>query len=239
MKHVIFFVGPEKTGTTSLHHLFNGTRIKEQFFLSRKGDLYDEIKRIENTNSDTVFLFEPSYFASEKAFNKIRQLKTKYFISIVFTYREPISRSYSHYLHHKNKGRCRSFTECLEKYPEIIENSKYEQYLQAWNTEFNVFTFDIIRDDLKKLYESLDLNYSGEIAPRENIGKAPRNQFLIKYVYYFWDGLHRIGVARLVPLGLRRSARQLLYRSSGTEKQSTENYVSEIHSQIAEELAKR
>ena len=25
-------------------------------FLSRKGDLYDEIKRIENTNSDTVFL---------------------------------------------------------------------------------------------------------------------------------------------------------------------------------------
>src|SRR5262245_9286020 len=58
-------------------------------------------------------------------------------VKLVTILREPVERSFSHYLYLVRTGRTRSpFAQALREFPELTRNSLYAHHLQAWFERF-------------------------------------------------------------------------------------------------------
>lgn len=226
---VFVFVGPEKTGTTTVFDLLpfaREPRQKEMFLLSRRRDAKAEIARIENQLAvqDAAFIVEPTYFVSAFARETVAGLADRYDVHVIHTRRDPIQRMVSHYLHHKAKGRVSNPEEAVAAYPEIVEASRYETHAAFWREV--VATFSVI--DLASGTDLAAALSELSITPRathevlhSNRRLAPRSARLARVASSLWQGLIALGLNRLIPPGLKNRLKGRVYYG-GTPVEASE-----------------
>ena len=143
IKKLILFLGPEKTGSTSLHDFFStnfSIRIprknKELYFWD---EYYNKgmnwyLNQFAGQSHDTCLDFTPTYFGSGLAYERIIKSHIQD-LTFVITLRHPVDRAYSHYLHLLKYGQERkSFKECLISNSQMIAANSYVYNLQKWST---------------------------------------------------------------------------------------------------------
>lgn len=217
-RKVFIFIGPEKTGTTTVFDLLPFHRVplqKEMFNLSRKKDLKAERRRIvkQLLVQEAAYIVEPTYFISEFARQNIQKLSSDYDVCLIHTQRNPLKRSISHYLHHKSKGRVSNIDEALSLFPEILEASRYDKYLDKWVSDFS----DVKVIDLDK-NNNLEFGLNGlGIKARcnhdaiSNRRLAPKNLFVAKYLTLCWRKLIQIGLNSVIPRALKKLVKKHVY----------------------------
>lgn len=154
-------IGPMKAGTSWIHDylqsrgdvvLPNG--VKETFYFDRryeKGtDWYEShFRSRERMAQEFVIEVAPSYFHCVNAPERVKATLGE--IPLVVTLRDPVRRSWSHYLHLKRYGRTRApLQEAAIMYPEIIEASRYRACLERWYALFPKDDIHIVWQDLLK-----------------------------------------------------------------------------------------
>lgn len=216
MKTVYFFVGPEKTGTTSIFDMLpqnENVRQKETFYLSHLMSSEKELSRIENTLADRVVIVEPSYYASPFALEVIAMFQEKFNIIVISTHRDALKRSISHYLHHKLKGRIKNVDEGIKKYPEIIKASNYEYFDALWEAQIKsylVWDIDSVNFSLEKHLKSIGIENTS-LDRVSNTRFSPRFILLSKLSTKMWDIMIRFGFNRLVPIYLKNFFKGVVY----------------------------
>lgn len=159
-------IGPMKAGTTWLHNyleqqgnvcLPNG--VKETFFFDRyygKGiEWYEShFRNYDLIKHRRIMEIAPSYFHCEDAPERIR--KELGDITLVVTLRDPIKRSWSHYLHLRRYGYTKSsLQEAAIAFPQLLGASRYYEVLQRWQTHFSPENIHVIwQEDLSANPES-------------------------------------------------------------------------------------
>ena len=216
---VYVFVGPEKTGTTTIFDLLPFKRLpaqKEMFILSRRHAPEAEVARIEAqlATQEAAFIVEPTYFVSTFARETLAGLAGRYDMHVIHTRRDPVERMVSHYLHHKAKGRVSEPEAAVASYPEIVDASRYETYTALWQSAlraFSVIDLDTGTDLAAALAElGIEPRKSSE-ALRSNQRLAPRSAGLARIASSLWQILIALGLNRLVPLGLKNRLKGRVY----------------------------
>lgn len=158
-------VGPQKTGTTWLDMCLRehpqlcfprGT--KETFFFDERFDKgWSWYWPHFRSCSKDQFCIEiaPSYFDVPEAATRIYQHNPD--CRIIITLRDPVARSFSLYLHHRNKGRLNcDFLTAIQKMPRIIESSRYYIHVNRWLELFGQRQILIIlQDDISAFPEQV------------------------------------------------------------------------------------
>lgn len=206
-KKVFIFVGPQKTGTTSIFELLKfdiGKGEKEQYTLTKAYSAEKEITRIENQKQNPAYIVEPSYYSSQTALINCEILSRKYDLHIVHSSRDPLERAKSHYLHHFLRGRVKDIDEAKVKYPEIFESSKYRKYNSLWKNSIKNFHIVDISDSipLRTQLERLGVTCTGE-ALKLNEKVNPRSRFAAKFFSNLSRFVRRLGLEKFVPRHVR------------------------------------
>ena len=138
-------IGPMKSGTTWIHE-YLATRgdvclprtVKETFFFdyrysdglrwyARHFSHYDQA--VHNQVAEVA----PSLFHSGMAPERVRQTLGP--VRLVVTWRDPVERAWSHYLHIRRRGFGEpSLERTVELYPEIVTASRYMEQTARWHS---------------------------------------------------------------------------------------------------------
>jgi len=174
-------IGAQKAATTWIFkclqehpeiYVFEGKEI--HFFsdnkkFSRGKDWYYSFFKKGNSKK-VIGEISTTYLSSPEAPQRIKDTLGN--IKIVVSLRNPVERSYSHYLHKISTGllsQNNRIYEAVKKFPDIIENSMYgkliEKYFNAFPREnILILFFEDIKSDpeltIKKLYRFLEVNDS-------------------------------------------------------------------------------
>src|SRR5690625_527011 len=180
-------IGPMKSGTSWIHDYLQ-TRpdvglprgVKETFFFDRfyaKGIDWYAGHFAHHDASDKLMLIEvaPSYFHSEAAPERVRSTLGN--IRLVATLRDPVRRSWSHYLHLRRYGYTKKpLREATLDFPEILEASRYGIHLARWQSCFPERSINVLWQE--KLSRSptayvTDLCAALSLAPDESGSPLP------------------------------------------------------------------
>ena len=159
-------IGPMKGGTSWLSDFleFHGAvclpkDVKETFFFDCNyakdlGWYEKHFRHYDQKKHQLIMEVAPSYFHCPDAPARVRELLGE--IPLVITLRDPVKRSWSHYLHLCRYGYTKkSIQEAAKDYPEILEASMYNAMLKRWQKYFS-------DDNVKVLWQ-------------ENLGSNPEN----------------------------------------------------------------
>jgi hypothetical protein len=183
-------VGPMKAGTTWVYD-YLATRgdvclprgVKETFFFDRRFHYGSEwysshFRQWEEAAYLRTVEVAPSYFPSVDAPQRIRSLLGA--VPIVVILRDPVARSWSHYLHLRRKGYTRlKLPDATRRFPEILDASRYTQVLPRWLDQFGpesvrVLLYRELAADAEsfaaKLCAALDLRFEG--LPLNRVGRS-------------------------------------------------------------------
>jgi len=167
--------GPMKTATTWIHEylesrgdicLPSGT--KETFYFDRNFEQgFDWYKDHFNNCADKPKIeVAPSYFHCENVPQRIKEkLGTTH---IVFILRDPIERTFSHYLHMLRYGKTTdNLKKAIQAHPEILNASKYHAVINAWKSVFgaeniSILYFENLLKDQERFTHELCLTLSLE-----------------------------------------------------------------------------
>ena len=188
-------IGPMRSATTWVHRYLKTredvclpTDVKETFFFDRRFEkgikwYKKHFKECENNKLKITIEVGPSYFHSEEAPGKIRDILGQ--VPLVVIYRNPIERSFSHYAHLRRFG----FTslplrEAVEEFPEILTASRYAEQLKRWIRHFGRSSLEILRlETLKESPAQFAINLTRALClPKKSIPedlKTPVNQSTI------------------------------------------------------------
>lgn len=141
-------IGPMKGGTSWLNDYLDNlgfvclpNGVKETFFFdqgyAKGGGWYQKhFRHYDESRHKLVMEVAPSYFHCPQAPERIRELLGD--IPLVVTLRDPVKRSWSHYLHLRRYGYTKKpIQEAVLDYPELLEASKYNAMLQRWQHYFS------------------------------------------------------------------------------------------------------
>ena len=225
-KKVFIFIGPQKTGTTTIFEILKfdvGKGEKEQYTLKKAGSAEKEIRRIENQNQNPAYIVEPSYYSSKTALINCEILSKKYDLHIVHSHRDPLERAKSHYLHHFLRGRINNIHEALVKYPEIFESSKYKKYNSLWKNSIKNFHIVDISDPipLRTQLEQMGVTCIGE-SSRLNERINPRSRFIAKVFSTLSRLVRLLNLEKFVPSYLRVTLRGLVMTGGANVELSNE-----------------
>lgn len=215
---VYVFVGPEKTGTTTIFDLLPFDKIplqKEMFNLSRRYDANAELARIEAQLAvqNVAYIVEPTYFVSDFARHMLARLADRYELHVIHTRRDPVERMVSHYLHHKAKGRVSDPESAVASYPEIVEASHYDEHAALWREVIEHFHVIDVNGgaDLTVELTRLGITPASSGAVQSNRRMAPRNIALARLASTLWQVMIDIRLNRIVPAGLKNLAKARVY----------------------------
>lgn len=231
-------VGPQKTGTTWLYFcLLNHPNlsfprgVKETFFLDRR---YEKgwswyWSHFEKENNGNLYLeIAPTYFDSEDAVRRLQEHNYK--CKIIVSLRNPVDRTFSHYLHEVKKGRLAcSFNDAIKQMPRLINASRYNLYLPNWIRSF-------CSDNVLVVFQEDIGNNPGEVwwkvcrflgidhTPLPRIGNSrvneaslPRYPGLAFFTTKATDYLRDAGLYRAIELGKTLGLKQFIYESSSRQ----------------------
>jgi hypothetical protein len=236
----IFFVGPERTGTTWIHRYLasrGDIRLpavtKETFFFDRhyaRGiDWY--LSHFDATAQAKLTIeVAPTYFHSADAGRRIHQWCPE--ARIVCTLRDPVKRSYSHFQHMRAYGGTGdSLKQAVAEHPQILDASRYAGHIRRLQAEFGADRVDVLLlDDLaedaelfaRQLCERLGLEYR---APESELGNGrvnssgtPRHPRLARLGNRLRGPLRRARMFGLIGLAKRLGLHQAFF---GVRQDST------------------
>lgn len=160
-KPTFLFLGPDKTGSTWLYGILRShpqcyvPDIKDIYFFDRHYDrgLAWYCSFFEQAPADARAVGELShdYLFSGDAASRIRADVPD--AKLLTVLRNPVERTFSHYLYMVRSGRTRlPFEQALESFPELTRNSHYLVHLEPYRALFpgrqlGVFFFDDLRAD--------------------------------------------------------------------------------------------
>jgi hypothetical protein len=162
-----FIVGPPRTGTSWLHEVLKRRAAlpsvaKETRFFDvhfNRGTAWYTGQYARSSNGWRVGEVAPTYFASDQARCRIRELVPR--AKIVCIFRDPFERLISLYRLKRAYGWIPwSFEEAIVCDPELIESSRYATHLRAWQEAFGddrvlPTLFDDLRDDPQNYVNAL------------------------------------------------------------------------------------
>ena len=155
----VLFVGPPRTGTTWIWEYlrFRGDialpeGVKETWFFSsmfHKGVSWYASHFKPKRTCALVAEVDPTLFSHPEAPHRVRDILGSD-VLIVITIRDPVKRSWSHYLHARRYGWTKApLSQAIHEIPDIIEASRYSKHIPRWISVFGEEQVAIL------LYETL------------------------------------------------------------------------------------
>jgi len=155
------FIGPDKSGSTWLYEILRAhpncfvPKLKDIYFFDRHYDrgINWYLRFFADAPETAVAIGELSHdylFSSAAAERIARDLPG---VRLITCLRNPVERTFSHYLYLVRSGLTRlPFEQALESYPELIENSRYATHLECYLLLFpkdsvKVLLFDKLKAD--------------------------------------------------------------------------------------------
>jgi len=232
MKPNFLFIGPDKTGSTWLHHVLLQhpecyvPSCKDIYFFDRYYDRGMDwyLSFFKNAPSHVKVMGELShdYLFSDAAAERIaRQLPG---VKLISSLRDPAERSFSHYLYMVRSGRTRApFEEALTKFPELIDKSLYHKHLSRYFRRFDrsqmgIFFFEDLKADPERfargIFEFLDLPFLESIGRSDTVLPASRpRSFILARLAKMGANISRdMGFTNLVGTVKYSFLAKLLYR---------------------------
>lgn len=229
------FIGPDKTGSSWMYKLLASHRecyvpkIKDLYYFDRffsRGDDWYLSHFPAITDCSAIGELSHDYLYSSEACERIHAFNPQ--MKIITCLRDPVERSFSHYLYIVRSGLTRKpVLEAIDSFPEIIENSRYHKYLPAYLEAFGfsqvkVLFFEDLKADTRKFADDLlgflDLKTGIELPPKERSAANARSHFLARLVK---EGAHifrKIRGETLVGLIKESTVCRLLYRQYEPEE---------------------
>ncbi len=161
------------------------------------------------------------YLFSELAADRIRKHLPD--VKLITCLRDPVDRTFSHYLYLVRSGLTRApFREALRQFPELIDNSQYATHLQVYLKHFSreqllILDFDKFKADsrefARQLFDFLGIDFIEELPYDKRVLSAsrPRSGIIARLMKFGADQARRIGLASVVGRIKRGSVRRLLY----------------------------
>ncbi|WP_370304794.1 sulfotransferase family protein [Sinimarinibacterium flocculans] len=229
----VFFVGPERTGTTWIHQYLGWrgdvrlpTATKETFFFDRffhRGVEWYLSHFKADAGQPLVAEVAPTYFHSERAAARIAE--TAPGALVVCTLRDPVKRSYSAYQHMVAYGVTASpLRDAVREHPQIIAASRYAEQVQRWRDQFGarrvhlLLLDDLAADGERFARELCSIVGLPPRAPpqdlreeRVNATGAPRNPRLARLGFWLRGPLRRARLFGLIALARRTGLHQLFF----------------------------
>lgn len=139
------FIGPMKTGTTWVYEYLRDhgqiilpDGVKETFYFDRnykKGPKWYAKHFSTSSISELPLEVAPSYFHCKEAPGRIHDTLGK--VPLIVTLRDPVKRSWSHYLHLLRYGYTDApLITAVEMFPPVLEASFYSEMLTRWEAVF-------------------------------------------------------------------------------------------------------
>ncbi|MGH8183807.1 MAG: sulfotransferase domain-containing protein [Rhodanobacteraceae bacterium] len=249
-------IGPMRTGSTWLYQYLLSRKdvclpkdVKETFYFAEKfgmGESWYEnhFRHYDPASHRKIVEVAPTLFDNHAAMARVRKVLGNPVLLV--TLRQPIERTWSHYLHLRQYGTTTlGFDAAIREMPAIIEPSLYAKHLAIWIDEFGhdavhvMFYKDLKRKQaeyVQHVDRALGLPPAPAQAPpaaRVNAGGLPRNLLLAKIGHRAAAQLRLRGLHRLVNAGKRAGLSNLVYgRSRGAApkpsmNRATRNYLIE------------
>jgi len=238
LKPTFLFIGPDKSGSTWLYEVL---RQHAQCFVPPVKDIYF-FDRYYERGLDWYFRFfeaappgtlaagelSHDYLFSSAAAERIAQDLPG--VKLITSLRDPAERTFSHYLYMIRSGRTRlDFAAALDRFPELIENSRYHRHLSEYMRRFErdqilVLFFEDLRasaeDFAQRVFDFLGLPFSEEIDYGQRVLPASRpRSFALARTFKGGAQLARsLGLARLVGIVKRGPVAGLAYVPYGEDE---------------------
>jgi hypothetical protein len=227
-------VGPQKTATTWLYSILKQDKriglpykVKETYYWDENFYKGEKWYLSHYKNSNLYAEIAPTYFHSLDSLKRLKKHDTD--IKIIVTLRSPFDRTMSLYYHQYMRGRVGTdFHKAIEKYPEILNASKYSSYLPQWIKAFGRENILIILQDdilenpnlvLTQLYDFINLSCTcnfKKLEKKVNKVSFPKNYFLAGMATFVTEFLRKKQLYWVVNLAKKMGLKKVVY--SGGKK---------------------
>ncbi|RLA53819.1 MAG: hypothetical protein DRR42_03705 [Gammaproteobacteria bacterium] len=236
------YVGPGKTGSTWIFKALDAhpevfvPPAKELYFFSHHFDKgytwYSQFFEDADDKIKAVGELTPGYLYSKEVAERIASglPGVKLFVCL----RNPIERSFSAYLFKKRNGIAEAdFFSTMERFPEILERSKYAESIKMYNDLFGSEYFKVfLHDDLKRdalafsrdIYQfiEVDSDFIFEDAKKKVLpASQPRSSILAIAVYKASRVAHDLGWLKLIGMVRNSFISKLLYKPVDNQRKET------------------
>lgn len=226
------FIGPDKAGSSWMYEILQS---HPQCFIPEAKDIYffnryyyfgiDWYRNFFSPAGATPVKMKGElshdYLFSELAADRIQKHLPG--VKLITCLRDPIDRTFSHYLYLVRSGLTRaSFRAALQQFPELINNSRYATHLgvyldrfpreQLLILDFNDFKTDS-REFARKLFDFLGIEFVEELPYDRRVLTAsrPRSSFIARLMKAGANQARRFGMANVVGRFKRGSVKRLVY----------------------------
>jgi hypothetical protein len=229
-------IGPQKAGTTWIYEYLKSREdiclpigVKETFFFdryySRGLDWYS--KHFKPSGGHILCMeVAPSYFHKPEAAARIYHELGK--IILISTLRDPVKRSFSHYLHLLRRGKTRlSFRSAIEKHPEIVDGSRYAFHLNRWQKIFGAGSIKILFQEnlatepdiyARQLCNYLNISYKQIpqiLFKKINEAALPFSSILAYIGIHFADFIRYLGWYKIIHLAKGLGLKEVFFGRPG------------------------
>lgn len=218
MQPTFLFIGPDKTGSTWLYEILRKhpfchvPELKDIYFFDRYYDrgldwyysLFDggpsEARAVGELSHDYLF----SQAAAERIAADLPDVR------LLTCLRDPVDRTFSHYLYMIRSGRTRvPFETALARFAELVDNSLYAKHLRRYlelfpREQVKVMFFEQLKADPRsfaaEVFEFLEVPFVDELPYEERVLAAsrPRSMILARLAKLGAEGARRVGLTSLV-----------------------------------------
>ena len=248
-------VGPQKTASTWLYNILSLSdeycfprAVKETFFWDKRFEngqkwYYSHFKCRPATLYAEI---GPSYFHSLNAIERLKGHNPD--LKVIVTLREPVARTYSHFMHHRMRGRVQTnFWQAVNAYPEIIEASHYSKYLPIWLQAFGVENVLILMQDnissnplgvISHLNNFLGIALESkhmDILRPVNTGTLPRMSSLAKAATMSADWMRKHRLYSIINMAKTIGMKKLIY--SGRDRNDLDVFTDQDKKSLKKILA--
>ena len=220
------FIGPDKTGSSWIYEYLDAhpqcfvPEAKDLYFFDREYhrglQWYGKFFAPAGPEQTAVGELSHDYILSDQVADRIRADLPE--VKLVSAIRNPIDRTYSHYLYLKRSGLTQApFAEALETFPELVENSRYSVMLQRYRDRFPddqlcFLIFEDLRHRPQVFADQLTDFLGIDHMPAEDIGVVrPASRARS----YHLARLMKIGAAGARKLGLQNMVGRLKHGALG------------------------
>ena len=254
-------IGPMKAGTTWLHDFLEAqgnvclpAGVKETFYFDRyynKGDNWycQHFAAYDAGKHARIMEIAPSYFHSAEAAERMRRLLGD--IPLVITLRDPVKRSWSHYLHLRRYGyTSKNLQQAAQDHPQLLQASCYAAMLQRWQQHFSAENLHVIwQEDLQanpehyamRFCQLLDIPFAGlpeQARQRSNEAAVPPSSAVAALGRKFSYALRERGLYNVVNIAKKLGLKRFFFGTPGNAALPvmTENDASWLAGQLQEDF---
>jgi len=160
--------------------------------------------------------------------------------------RDPVERSWSHYLEMKKLGVTKSsFEKAVSEYPVILFNSLYTSNLSMFKKRFQnnllVFSFNDLKNNeeefIRKIYS--DLGISQKFCPKigkQNVSKVNRSFMLSKFARFVLTNLREMGYVKFASrIKTNNFLRNMMFKSNNEKNKIPESVKTQLEKYFSKE----